>query len=330
MSDTLLRVEDLKIYYPVAGSGFGKKEFVKAVDGVTFEVKKGEVFGIVGESGCGKSTLGRGVCKLENLTSGHVYLDGEDITEYNDRRMRSIRKKVQMVFQDPYASLNPRMSVFDIIAEPLLVHHLYQDKADLEKKVLDLLHRVGLDDYHANRYPHEFSGGQRQRIGIARALAVELSLIIADEPVSALDVSIQAQVLNLLNELKHDLDLTYIFVAHDLSVVEYISDRVGVMYLGNFVEVGEKEKIYSNPMHPYTQALLSAVPVPDPTAKRERILLEGSIPSAHKPPTGCKFHTRCPKCMECCKTQAPERYEVDDGHYVYCHLYDKERRKQQK
>ncbi len=330
MSDTLLRVEDLKIYYPVAGSGFGKKEFVKAVDGVTFEVKKGEVFGIVGESGCGKSTLGRGVCKLENLTSGHVYLDGEDITEYNDRRMRSIRKKVQMVFQDPYASLNPRMSVFDIIAEPLLVHHLYQDKADLEKKVLDLLHRVGLDDYHANRYPHEFSGGQRQRIGIARALAVEPSLIIADEPVSALDVSIQAQVLNLLNELKHDLELTYIFVAHDLSVVEYISDRVGVMYLGNFVEVGEKEKIYSNPMHPYTQALLSAVPVPDPTAKRERILLEGSIPSAHKPPTGCKFHTRCPKCMECCKTQAPERYEVDDGHYVYCHLYDKERREQQK
>ena len=330
MSDTLLRVEDLKIYYPVAGSGFGKKEFVKAVDGVTFEVKKGEVFGIVGESGCGKSTLGRGVCKLENLTSGHVYLDGEDITEYNDRRMRSIRKKVQMVFQDPYASLNPRMSVFDIIAEPLLVHHLYQDKADLEKKVLDLLHRVGLDDYHANRYPHEFSGGQRQRIGIARALAVEPSLIIADEPVSALDVSIQAQDLNLLNELKHDLDLTYIFVAHDLSVVEYISDRVGVMYLGNFVEVGEKEKIYSNPMHPYTQALLSAVPVPDPTAKRERILLEGSIPSAHKPPTGCKFHTRCPKCMECCKTQAPERYEVDDGHYVYCHLYDKERREQQK
>lgn len=330
MSDTLLRVEDLKIYYPVAGSGFGKKEFVKAVDGVTFEVKKGEVFGIVGESGCGKSTLGRGVCKLENLTSGHVHLDGEDITEYNDRRMRSIRKKVQMVFQDPYASLNPRMSVFDIIAEPLLVHHLYQDKADLEKKVLDLLHRVGLDDYHANRYPHEFSGGQRQRIGIARALAVEPSLIIADEPVSALDVSIQAQVLNLLNELKHDLDLTYIFVAHDLSVVEYISDRVGVMYLGNFVEVGEKEKIYSNPMHPYTQALLSAVPVPDPTAKRERILLEGSIPSAHKPPTGCKFHTRCPKCMECCKTQAPERYEVDDGHYVYCHLYDKERREQQK
>ena len=325
MGKVMLEVRNLKTKYVTRFH-----EDVYAVDGVSFKIEEGKSLGIAGESGCGKSTLGRGVCKLENLTSGHVYLDGEDITEYNDRRMRSIRKKVQMVFQDPYASLNPRMSVFDIIAEPLLVHHLYQDKADLEKKVLDLLHRVGLDDYHANRYPHEFSGGQRQRIGIARALAVEPSLIIADEPVSALDVSIQAQVLNLLNELKHDLDLTYIFVAHDLSVVEYISDRVGVMYLGNFVEVGEKEKIYSNPMHPYTQALLSAVPVPDPTAKRERILLEGSIPSAHKPPTGCKFHTRCPKCMECCKTQAPERYEVDDGHYVYCHLYDKERRKQQK
>ena len=318
----LLHLENYSFTYP--------QQRRPALSHVTLTVPEGAFMVLCGPSGCGKSTLGRGVCKLENLTSGHVYLDGEDITEYNDRRMRSIRKKVQMVFQDPYASLNPRMSVFDIIAEPLLVHHLYQDKADLEKKVLDLLHRVGLDDYHANRYPHEFSGGQRQRIGIARALAVEPSLIIADEPVSALDVSIQAQVLNLLNELKHDLDLTYIFVAHDLSVVEYISDRVGVMYLGNFVEVGEKEKIYSNPMHPYTQALLSAVPVPDPTAKRERILLEGSIPSAHKPPTGCKFHTRCPKCMECCKTQAPERYEVDDGHYVYCHLYDKERRKQQK
>ena len=327
----LLETKDLSKYFTAKKGLLNRNpSVVKAVDHVSLSVRKGETLGLVGESGCGKSTLGRGVCKLENLTSGHVYLDGEDITEYNDRRMRSIRKKVQMVFQDPYASLNPRMSVFDIIAEPLLVHHLYQDKADLEKKVLDLLHRVGLDDYHANRYPHEFSGGQRQRIGIARALAVEPSLIIADEPVSALDVSIQAQVLNLLNELKHDLDLTYIFVAHDLSVVEYISDRVGVMYLGNFVEVGEKEKIYSNPMHPYTQALLSAVPVPDPTAKRERILLEGSIPSAHKPPTGCKFHTRCPKCMECCKIQAPERYEVDDGHYVYCHLYDKERREQQK
>ena len=330
MSDTLLRVEDLKIYYPVAGSGFGKKEFVKAVDGVTFEVKKGEVFGIVGESGCGKSTLGRTILRLIPATEGQVMYNGEDILTYDKKKMWEMRRKLQIIFQDPSASLDPRMTVGEIIGEALDIHKLFPNKQDRTDRIKELLGRVGLNTEHANRYPHEFSGGQRQRIGIARALAVEPSLIIADEPVSALDVSIQAQVLNLLNELKHDLDLTYIFVAHDLSVVEYISDRVGVMYLGNFVEVGEKEKIYSNPMHPYTQALLSAVPVPDPTAKRERILLEGSIPSAHKPPTGCKFHTRCPKCMECCKTQAPERYEVDDGHYVYCHLYDKERREQQK
>ena len=218
MSDTLLRVEDLKIYYPVAGSGFGKKEFVKAVDGVTFEVKKGEVFGIVGESGCGKSTLGRGVCKLENLTSGHVYLDGEDITEYNDRRMRSIRKKVQMVFQDPYASLNPRMSVFDIIAEPLLVHHLYQDKADLEKKVLDLLHRVGLDDYHANRYPHEFSGGPRQRIGIARALYRKPEVLVLDEATSALDTETEAAVMQAIDSLQGKM--TMLIIAHRLSTIK--------------------------------------------------------------------------------------------------------------
>ena len=322
MSDTLLRVEDLKIYYPVAGSGFGKKEFVKAVDGVTFEVKKGEVFGIVGESGCGKSTLGRGVCKLENLTSGHVYLDGEDITEYNDRRMRSIRKKVQMVFQDPYASLNPRMSVFDIIAEPLLVHHLYQDKADLEKKVLDLLHRVGLDDYHANRYPHEFSGGQRQRIGIARALAVEPSLIIADEPVSALDVSIQAQVLNLLNELKHDLDLTYIFVAHDLSVVEYISDRVGVMYLGNMVEVAPTDVIFNDPRHPYTWALMNSVPRLDLDNKKELVTIEGSIPDMIHPPKGCAFAARCPYATQECREQRPPLVSVGEGHECACFHMD--------
>ena len=322
MSDTLLRVEDLKIYYPVAGSGFGKKEFVKAVDGVTFEVKKGEVFGIVGESGCGKSTLGRGVCKLENLTSGHVYLDGEDITEYNDRRMRSIRKKVQMVFQDPYASLNPRMSVFDIIAEPLLVHHLYQDKADLEKKVLDLLHRVGLDDYHANRYPHEFSGGQRQRIGIARALAVKPEFLLCDEPISALDVSIQAQVVNMLEDLQEELGLTYLFVAHDLSMVRHISTRIGVMYLGNLVEYGATEDIFRNPLHPYTKALFSAIPVPDPTVKMDRIVLEGSIPSPANPPAGCKFHTRCANCMEKCKTEVPQQREIEPGHYVVCHLYD--------
>lgn len=256
-----------------------------------------------------------------------MILDGEDISGYNDNQMRPVRKKVQMVFQDPYASLNPRMSVFDIIAEPLMIHKLAKDKAEMEEKVLKLLRKVGLDDYHANRYPHEFSGGQRQRIGIARALAVQPSLIIADEPVSALDVSIQAQVLNLMNQLKKDFNLTYIFVAHDLSVVEHISDRVGVMYLGNFVEVGNKESLYTNPLHPYTQALLSAVPVPDPTAKKERVILEGNIPSPLNPPKGCKFHTRCPKAMECCKTEAPGRYQVSEDHYVYCHLYDEASRR---
>ena len=280
------------------------------------------MFGIVGESGCGKSTLGRGICKLETPTAGKIVLAGEDISDYGRKQMRSVRKKVQMVFQDPYASLNPRMSVFDIIAEPLLIHGLTKSKKELEDRVMELLRKVGLDDYHANRYPHEFSGGQRQRIGIARALAVEPELIIADEPVSALDVSIQAQVLNLLNQLRKELNLTYIFVAHDLSVVEHISDRVGVMYLGNFVEVGDKKKMYSNPLHPYTQALLSAVPVPDPTVKKNRIILEGSIPSAMNPPAGCKFHTRCPRCMGICKEKAPERYQISEDHYVYCHLYD--------
>ncbi|MDO5417724.1 MAG: dipeptide ABC transporter ATP-binding protein [Lachnospiraceae bacterium] len=322
MAKELLKVEDLKLYYPVAGKKIGTTEYVKAVDGVSFEIREGEVFGIVGESGCGKSTLGRAVCKLEKPTAGTVIMDGEDISDYNDKQMRPVRKKVQMVFQDPYASLNPRMSVFDIVAEPLRIHKLTKSKEELEARVLDLLRKVGLDDYHANRYPHEFSGGQRQRIGIARALAVEPKLIIADEPVSALDVSIQAQVLNLLNQLKKEFHLTYIFVAHDLSVVEHISDRVGVMYLGNFVEVGSKKSLYQNPLHPYTQALLSAVPVPDPTVKMDRVILEGNIPSALNPPAGCKFHTRCPKCMECCKTEAPKRYQVSEDHYVYCHLYD--------
>ncbi len=326
-TDILLHVEDMKIYYPVTGKRLGTTDYVKAVDGVSFEVRRGEVFGIVGESGCGKSTLGRGICKLEKPTGGTVILDGEDISGYNDSQMRPVRKKVQMVFQDPYASLNPRMSVFDIIAEPFIIHKLTGDKAELEKKVLELLRKVGLDDYHANRYPHEFSGGQRQRIGIARALAVQPSLIIADEPVSALDVSIQAQVLNLMNQLKKDFNLTYIFVAHDLSVVEHISDRVGVMYLGNFVEVGNKESLYTNPLHPYTQALLSAVPVPDPTAKKDRVILEGNIPSPLNPPGGCKFHTRCPKVMECCKAEAPRKYQVSEDHYVYCHLYDEVNKK---
>ena len=319
--DNLLHVEDLYIHYLVSGQG-GRKEYVRAVDGISFDVRRGEVFGIVGESGCGKSTLGRGICKLETPSSGTIMLDGENISNYDSKRMRPIRKKIQMVFQDPYASLDPRMSIFNIISEPLIIHKLASNKQDLEEKVIALLHKVGLEDYHARRYPHEFSGGQRQRIGIARALAVEPQLIIADEPVSALDVSIQAQVLNLMTHLQKELKLTYVFIAHDLSVVEHISDRVGVMYLGNFVEVSDKEKLYSHPLHPYTQALLSAVPIPNPTVKRNRIILEGNIPSAVNPPPGCKFHTRCPKCMEICETVPPRCYKADEGHYVYCHLYD--------
>ena len=325
MADNLLVVRGLKQYYPVKG-GLGKEpSYVKAVDNVDFEVRRGEVFGIVGESGCGKSTLGKSICKLIEPTEGSIVLDGEEISKYTPKQMRPIRKKVQMVFQDPYASLNPRMSVRDIVAEPLIIHGLTKTREETDKRVVELLR--GLDDYHANRYPHEFSGGQRQRVGIARALAVQPQLIIADEPVSALDVSIQSQVLNLMNQLKRDMNLTYIFVAHDLSVVEHISDRVGVMYLGNFVEEGDKYSLYQNPLHPYTQALLSAVPIPDPKAKKDRIILEGNIPSALNPPSGCKFHTRCPKCMERCKTEAPQKYQVGDDHFVYCHLYDTEEAK---
>lgn len=322
MAETLLKVEGLKEYYKTHNGMFGSVGYVKAVDDVDFEVIKGEVFGIVGESGCGKSTLGKAICKLIEPTEGKIWLDGQDIAKYSNKQMQPVRKTIQMVFQDPYASLNPRMSIRDIIAEPLMIHGLAKTKEDLDERVVKLLRQVGLDDYHANRYPHEFSGGQRQRIGIARALAVQPKLIIADEPVSALDVSIQSQVLNLMNQLKKEYDLTYIFIAHDLSVVEHISDRVGVMYLGNFVEVGDKFNLYKEPLHPYTRALLSAVPVPDPRAKRERIILEGNIPSALNPPSGCKFHTRCPQCMERCKTDPPKRYQVNENHFVYCHLYD--------
>lgn len=322
MAETLLKVEGLKEYYKTHNGMFGQVGYVKAVDGVDFEVHKGEVFGIVGESGCGKSTLGKAICKLIEPTEGKIYLDGSEIAGYSNKQMQPVRKIVQMVFQDPYASLNPRMSIRDIIAEPLVIHGLAKTKEEIDKKVIKLLRQVGLDDYHANRYPHEFSGGQRQRIGIARALAVEPKLVIADEPVSALDVSIQSQVLNLLNQLKKEYDLTYIFIAHDLSVVEHISDRVGVMYLGNFVEVGDKTSLYKEPLHPYTKALLSAVPIPDPKVKRERIILEGNIPSALNPPSGCKFHTRCAQCMERCKVDPPEKYQVSENHFVYCHLYD--------
>lgn len=323
--EVLVKADHVKVYF----KGKKRGQTVKAVDDVSFEIMKGETFGVVGESGCGKSTLGRTLIRLQQPTDGHIYLNGTDIAGLKGAQLKEMRKEAQIIFQDPSACLNPRRTIKQILMEPFEIHNL-KGKIDVDAKIMELLQLVGLDSYHLSRYPHELSGGQKQRIGIARALALEPQIIICDEAVSALDVSVQAQVLNLLQELKEKLGLTYFFISHNLNVVYQVSDRVGVMYLGNFVEVGEKEKIYSNPMHPYTQALLSAVPVPDPTAKRERILLEGSIPSAHKPPTGCKFHTRCPKCMECCKTQAPERYEVDDGHYVYCHLYDKERREQQK
>ena len=322
MSEVLLNVENLCQYYKVSKGLFGKTQYVKAVDGVNFQVYKGEVFGIVGESGCGKSTLGKTICKLIEPTSGKIEFEGRDITNLSRKEMREVRKDMQMVFQDPYASLNPRMSVRNIVAEPLKIHGLDTGRQETDKKVIELLQKVGLDSYHAVRYPHEFSGGQRQRIGIARAIAINPKLIIADEPVSALDVSIQSQVLNLMNRLKWEMGLTYIFVAHDLSVVEHISDRVGVMYLGNFVEIADKESLYVNPLHPYTQALLSAVPIPDPTIKRERIILQGNIPSPLNAPKGCKFHTRCPKCMDICAEIPPEKKQVDKTHCVYCHLYD--------
>ena len=319
----LLQVEDLKKHYPVRKGLFGKVNQVKALNGVTFQVRDGEVFGIVGESGCGKSTLGLTIAKLIEPTGGHIILSGEDITNYTPSQMREVRKYIQMVFQYPYASLNPRMSVREIIEEPMVIHKLASSKKEMDKRTVELLRQVGLDDYHANRYPHQFSGGQRQRIGIARALAVNPSLVIADEPVSALDVSIQSQVINLMMNLRKTHHLTYIFIAHDLSVVEHISDRVGVMYLGNFVEVADKYELYASPLHPYTQALLSAVPIPDPEVRKQRIILSGNIPSPLNAPKGCKFHPRCSKCMEICKTIEPPCVKVSDNHYLYCHLYAK-------
>ena len=320
----LLQTKELKKYYPVKAGMLGTKtEYVKSVDGVTFEVARGEVFGIVGESGWGKSTLGKLICNLTDKTEGEIIINDKNISDLSKKEMRNMRKNIQMVFQDPYASLNPRMSVRDIIAEPLIIHNLVHGREETDDKVVELLRYVGLDAYHAQRYPHEFSGGQRQRIGIARALAVNPSVIIADEPVSALDVSIQSQILNLMVELKNRLNLTYVFIAHDLSVVEHISDRIGVMYLGNFVEVADKNELYKNPMHPYTQALLSAIPIPDPTVKKDRVILKGSIPSALNPPSGCKFHTRCKYAMDICKVEQPVKKQVSDNHYVLCHLYDK-------
>ncbi len=318
----LLEVKNLKKYFDIKGGVFGQTiGTVKAVDDVSLSVNKGEVLGIVGESGCGKSTTGRTILRLLEPTGGEIFFEGQDITKISNEKMRKLRRDMQIVFQDPYASLNPRHNVEKILSEPLVVHGI-GDKNERTKKVREMLEVVGLSSYHAKRYPHQFSGGQRQRIGIARALMVNPKLIIADEPVSALDVSIQSQVLNLMQDLKKAFNLTYIFIAHDLSVVKHISDRVGVMYLGRLVELATKEELYSNPKHPYTKALLSAVPIVDPDIKKERIILTGDIPSPANPPAGCAFHTRCSACMELCKADRPVLKELSKGHFVACHLYD--------
>lgn len=319
--EVLLEVNDLVKHFPIRqGIVFTKQVgAVQAVDGVSFKVHKGETLGLVGESGCGKTTTGRLILRLLEATSGEILFDGKNIPTLPKDEMRELRKEMQIIFQDPYGSLNPRMTVGDIIGEPLHIHKIARG-AEKEKRVRELLEVVGLNAFHARRFPHEFSGGQRQRIGIARALAVNPRLIIADEPVSALDVSIQAQVINLLEDLQAEYGLTYLFIAHDLSVVKHISDRVAVMYLGKIVELTSKDALYENPKHPYTQALLSAIPEADPTIKKERILLTGDVPSPINPPKGCRFHTRCPKVMDICKVEEPEFVDSGDGHFVACHL----------
>ncbi|MGG0889027.1 ABC transporter ATP-binding protein [Cytobacillus horneckiae] len=322
MSKVLLKVENLKKYFPITGGIFSKKiGDVKAVDDVSFFVKRGETLGIVGESGCGKSTTGRMLMRLIEPTEGSVIFDGKELTELNDAEMRIIRKDVQMVYQDPYASLNPRHTVEQILEEPLIVHGMGA-KQERKKRVKEMLEVVGLSGYHAKRYPHQFSGGQRQRIGIARALMTKPKLIIADEPVSALDVSIQSQVLNLLEDLQAEFGLTYIFIAHDLGVVKHISDRVGVMYLGRLVEITTSSKLYEHPLHPYTEALLGSVPIPDPTVSLDREILTGDLPNPADPPQGCAFHTRCKKCMDICKIERPQLAEIEPDHYAACHLYE--------
>lgn len=321
MTEPLLKVQGLKKYFPIRSGIFGKVSGqVKAVDDVSFYVNEGETLGIVGESGCGKSTTGRMLMRLLDPTEGSIEFQGQNLAKLSPAEMRKARRDIQMVFQDPYASLNPRHSIGQILEEPLIVHGI-GDSKERKKRVSELLKIVGLSDYHAKRYPHQFSGGQRQRVGIARALMTNPKLIIADEPVSALDVSIQAQVLNLMQDLQKELKLTYIFIAHDLGVVRHISDRVGVMYLGKMVELSESEELYTNPLHPYTKGLLSAVPVPDPDFKREQILIEGDIPSPSNPPTGCAFHTRCPFKTDICSKVVPQLTEVEKGHSVACHLY---------
>ncbi len=322
-SDVLINVQDLKMYFPVtAGLIFQRKiADVKAVDGLSFHVKRGETLGLVGESGCGKSTTGRAILQLYKPTAGSVNFEGQELTTLSGGNMRRMRRKMQMIFQDPYASLNPRMSVGSIIAEPLTIHGLSRGSAARKERVQDLMRVVGLNPWYANRYPHEFSGGQRQRIGIARALAVEPDFIVADEPVSALDVSIQAQIINLMEDLQQQFGLTYLFIAHDLSVVRHISDRVGVMYLGKMMEMADRNQLYENPLHPYTKALLSAVPVPDPAVERtrERIILTGDVPSPLRPPPGCVFNTRCPIAIEECRQAIPEFRDMGGGHLVACH-----------
>ncbi|WP_423409485.1 ABC transporter ATP-binding protein [Heyndrickxia sp. MSNUG] len=321
MAEVLLKVDNLKKYFPITGGVLGKQTgSVKAVDDISFWVNKGETLGLVGESGCGKSTTGRMLMRLTDPTEGQVVFEGKDLVTLSDSDMRKNRKDMQMVFQDPFASLNPRHTVEKILEEPLIVHGI-GTKQERKKMVREMLEVVGLSSYHAKRYPHQFSGGQRQRIGIARALMTRPKLIIADEPVSALDVSIQSQVLNLLEDLQKEFQLTYIFIAHDLGVVKHISDRVGVMYLGRLVEITDADKLYEKPLHPYTKALLAAVPIPDPEIKRDRELLTGDIPSPANPPKGCAFHTRCKECMEVCKTDRPELREIEPGHFAACHLY---------
>ena len=322
--NTILKLEGLKVHFPVSGGGFGKKQYVKAVDGIDLEIKEGETFGLVGESGCGKSTTGRAIVKIYEPTDGKVYFEGKDITTIKGKELKEFRKKMQMIFQDPYASLNPRMTVGEIIREPMDIHNIFDTKEERENRVRELLEIVGLKPDHIRRYPHEFSGGQRQRIGIARTLALNPKFIVCDEPISALDVSIQAQVINLLENIQEEMGISYLFIAHDLSMVKHISDRIGVMYLGNLVEVGDAEEVYRRPLHPYTQALLSAVPIPDPkTAReRERIVLEGELPSPIDPPSGCVFRTRCPHATERCAKEKPAIMDVGERK-VACFLYEK-------
>lgn len=319
MSNTLVQVKDLTKEFPIKGGLFSRQvASVKAVQGVSFEIKEGETLGLVGESGCGKSTLGRCIIRLIEPTSGSVHFEGKDITGLEGEELRALRRKMQIIFQDPYASLNPRMTVGSIIAEPLIIHRLFDSKKDRTDRVKQLLETVGLRPEHINRYPHEFSGGQRQRIGIARALAVDPKFIVCDEPVSALDVSIQAQVINLLMDLQQKLGLTYLFIAHDLKVVEHISTRVAVMYLGRVVELAQADELYLHPQHPYTRALMSAIPVPDPRRRDQRIILHGDVPSPINPPAGCHFHPRCPDMIEECKATCPSLRMTRPAHDTAC------------